>query len=72
MQIPGQNAEAPLGRQISRRENAMKLCPRAISVNDEKRFSGIADLQTIEGGMGTRQVQAFRKSFNLCKKTPSI
>jgi len=52
MQIPGQNAEAPLRRQISRRENAMKLCLRTISVNDEKRFSGLADRRTIEGGTG--------------------
>ena len=54
MQIPGQNAEAPVRRQISRRENAMKLCLRTISVNDEKRFSGLADRRTIEGGAGPR------------------
>ena len=38
MQIPGQNAEAPFRRQISQRENAMKLCLGTISVNDEIRF----------------------------------
>ena len=54
MQIPGQNAEAPVRRQISRRENAMKLCLRTISVNDEKRFSGLADRRTIEDGAGPR------------------
>ena len=52
MQIPGQNAEAPFRRQISRRENAMKLCLRTISVNDEKRFSGLADRRTSRGWYG--------------------
>jgi len=72
MQIPGQNSQAPSGPQFSRRENALNLCSRRISVNGEMCLgapAGIRDERVFET---VGDAPSFRKSFNLCNKTASL
>ena len=72
MQIPGQNSQAPSGPQFSRRENALNLCSRRISVNGEMCLGGPAGIPDECVFETVRDARLFRKSFNLCNKTASL